>query len=114
MITLLTTKIDERTTPAELESIRRNLADALRELQGSTFARVTTVKDVALADGVSTPIPHRLGVAAFAIPSPVRGASTSGRIEEVRDTQYDRSLFIVLRATGYGATVTVDVKAVPL
>lgn len=114
MIALLNTRIDERTTPADLERIRRNLFDALNELQQSAFARATTAKDIALIDGVATPIPHKLGVPGFAIISPLRNAIGSGRIDEIRDTQYDRSLFVVLRAVGFLSTITVDVKVVPL
>lgn len=114
MKTIANLPFDERSTWQDFERSRRNLADAIRELQLSSFAQPTTVKDVTLADGVATPVPHKLGVPAFAMLSPVRGAVTVGMIEEVRETQYDRTLFVVLRATGYGATVTVDVKAVPL
>lgn len=108
MIALLTTVIDDRTKPADLERIRRNLVDVARELQGMRVLR-TIREGVQLADGVATPIAHNLGRRAFVLPSPVRGAVTSGRIEEVRDGTHDPDQFVVLMATGYGATVTVDV-----
>lgn len=114
MKTIPNTPITAATTHDEMERIRRDLAEAARELQVSPLAGATTIKDVALVDTVATPIPHRLGVAAFAIWSAPRGPATVGMIEEVRESQYDRALFVVLKATGYGATITVDVKAVPL
>ena len=113
MITLLTTPIDERTTPAELERVRRNLVDAIRELQIGAFAQATTIKNVELADGVPTPVAHKLGLPAFVVLSPPRGASTSGRITEVRGT-HNPAHYVVLQADGWGATITVDLKAVPL
>lgn len=114
MISLLDTRIDDRTTPQDHERIRRNTTDAVKELQASPFVRAVTIRDQALEDGVTTPIPHRLGVRAFVVWSPVRGPSTVGMIEEVRDEQYDPSLYVVLKASGYGATVTIDLKVVPL
>lgn len=108
MIALLTTVIDDRTKPADLERIRRNLAEAIRELQGLRVLRVIR-EGVELADGVATPIAHNLGRRAFVWVSPARGASTSGRIEEVRDGSYDMTKYVVLKATGFGATVLVDV-----
>lgn len=112
MTQLLTATIDERTSAKDLERIRRNLVDVIREEQAR---RPKFIYDVELADGVNTPIAHKLGRPAFVTPAPVRGASSSGRIEEVRDTDvtriYPRSQFVVLKATGWGATITVDVKA---
>lgn len=42
--------------------------------------------------------------------SPIQGSSTPGVIEEVLSTSVDRTKFIQLRASGYGATITVDVE----
>jgi hypothetical protein len=114
MIQLLATVIDERTKPADLERIRRNLVEAIRELQLMPGATARHIKDVELASGVNTPIAHKLGRPVFVTVSPVRGPSSTGRIEEVRDTDvtriYPRSEFVVLVATGWGATITVDLK----
>ncbi len=110
MIHLLTTVIDEKTKPQDLERIRRNLVDVARELQGQRTVRI--IADVELADGVPTPVAHRLGRRAFVFPSPVRGASTSGRIEEIRDGSHDPNQYVVLEANGFGATVTIDLEVV--
>ena len=69
---------------------------------------------VELADGVETPVPHKLGKAPGAVwHSAVRGSVTAGCIEDVRTGGYDRAKFVTLKASGYGATVTVDVIVVP-
>lgn len=110
MIPLLSIVIDERTKPADLEHIVRNLREVVRELQLLPFASAKVAKvAVVLADGVPTPIPHGLGRRAFVWHSPPRGASTTGRIEEVRDSSHDSNKFVVLKATGWGASITVDV-----
>ncbi len=108
MIQLLTTVIDERTKPQDLERIRRNQADAIRELQGVRVARF--IYDVVLEDGVPTPVAHGLGRRVFVTPSPVRGAVTSGHISEIRDGSHSPSQYVVLEANGYGADVTVDLR----
>jgi len=86
----------------------RNVRQMIRELQGVAEAR--TIRDVELADATETPVNHGLGVVGFVQVSPPRGASSSGRIEEVRSSGFDRKKTVVLEATGYGATVTVDVR----
>lgn len=114
MITLLDTVIDERTTPAGLDRIRRNHADAIREMQQTSGISARKIKDVVLVDGVPTPIPHGLGRPAFVTHTPPRGAAAAGRIDEIRDGSHDRNQYVVLRAIGYGGPITVDVKVEPL
>lgn len=110
MIPPLNITIDENTKPQDLERIRRNLAEQIRELQQqpTTFERV--LADKTLADGVATQIAHGLGRPAYVFVSPPRGGVTAGRIEEIRDTGVDRKRYIVLKATGWNATITVDVR----
>jgi hypothetical protein len=110
MIQLLPIKLDDEKS----ERLRRNTQEALAELQRTRAARAAIVRDVSLADGVATLVAHGLGVAAFATHSPPRGAASSGRIEEVRDGTQDRTKYVVLKATGWGATITVDVEVKPL
>lgn len=88
---------------------------ALRALHEALSAVVDAVRrevlvtDVELESGVATQIPHGLGYGySHVAVSPVRGAVTSGRIEE--GTSPDRGKFVVLTATGFGATVTVDLR----
>jgi hypothetical protein len=40
----------------------------------------------------------------------VRDATATGRIVEVRSADYDRAQYVVLKATGHGATITVDIE----
>jgi hypothetical protein len=111
MISLPTIKIDERTTPLELEQIRRGIVDAVRELQSLPFASEKVIEDITLQDGVSTAIPHGLGrPARWVRESCIRGATSNGRIEEVRDGSVDRTKYVNLRATGFGGPVVVSLR----
>jgi hypothetical protein len=99
---------------AAAERVRQDHAAAIHELQGLPLAGALVVTDVSLADGVPTPVGHGLrrpprwvGVSA------IRGASTSGRVDENRDGTGDRGRVVVLEANGYGATIVVDVLVVP-
>lgn len=110
MTPLLEITIDERTRPGVLERIRRNVLEAIRELQRLPFAAAKVARtNIELADGVATPVPHGLGRRAYVWTSPPRGASSSGRIEEVRDGSHDPTKYVVLKATGWGASIVVDV-----
>lgn len=92
-----------------LERVRASHHEAIRELQSAPLAGGLVISGVELADGVPTPIPHRLGRAArWVSTSCVRGAATSGHIEEVR-TGADRDRYVTLKAVGWGATINVDV-----
>lgn len=92
-----------------IEEARRTLDRAVRELQGLPASSLTVLGDVVLADGVRTTLTHRLGRAPRWVGvSVVRGAVSTGRVEEIREGG-DRSRGVVLLATGYGGPVTVDV-----
>lgn len=93
------------------DRVLRNHEQAIRELQLDSRPRV--IADVSLPSGVTVPVPHGLGrPASFVQVSCVRGASATGRVDEVRDGSHDRSKYVALKASGYGATVTVDVLVV--
>ena len=100
-------------TPAledeDLERMRLEHEDKIVELQKLPASSLRVIANVTLADGILTPIPHGLGRAVYVLVSPPRGATSSGRIEEVRDGTYDRTKYVALKATGWGATITVDV-----
>ena len=92
-----------------LERVRQEHAAAIRELQLAPAAEMRVLLSVALADGVDTPVPHGLGRAPLWVrESTVRGGVTAGFVEEIRTGSADRAKYVVLRATGYGATITVD------
>jgi len=100
-----------RLSDAKTDRAIRGHERALDEIAKSVGVGMKALPNIELADGVETPIAHGLGRAPlFVRESCVRGAMTTGHIEDVRDgTQFSRTTHIVLKATGYGATVTVDV-----
>lgn len=96
--------------PGDYELVRREHARKIIELQQLPSTATRILNDRELASGVTTLIPHGLGRAPkIVLVSPPRGASSTGRIEEVR-TAVDRTKYIALVATGWGATITVDVE----
>ena len=109
MIQLLDIPINEDTEPEDLERFRRNLVDVIRELQRLPLAGAKVIKDVTLYDGVAVPVAHRCGRPVVVLTSPPRGAVTTGRIEEVRSGSHDRAQYAVLKASDWGASITVDV-----
>lgn len=92
----------------DVERAIRNLRDAVREQQRSVFSAAIVIPDVVLEDGVATLVSHGLLRRPRAvIPSIVRGATSAGYIVESRDG-VNRTQQIKLIASGYGATITVD------
>lgn len=103
--------ISPRLPDAKTDRAVRDHARVIGELAGKPAATMQVIADVALEDGVETPIIHKLGRApTWVRESCVRGAAATGRVEEIRtSTTYSRSEYVILKATGFGATVTVDV-----
>lgn len=95
----------------EAERVRRNHHEVSAELQKRP--EITVIKDVTLADATLKQIAHGLGRPVTFMVSPPRGAASTGRIVETRSTSYDRSKYVALTATGWGATITVDLWLVP-
>lgn len=93
----------------DAEICRREFERKIVELQQARMLSAVIVENVKLADGVPTPIAHGLGRPAIAFLSPVRGAVSNGRIDDVRNGTVDRRKYVNLTASGYGATVYVDV-----
>lgn len=101
--------ITPRLDDPKLEEARRVLAAKIVELQGLPFSGAQVITGVQLSDGIDTPVAHKLGRApVWAGVSCVRNASTVGMVQEVRSTSHDPKQYVVLRADGYGATVTVS------
>ena len=91
------------------EQIRREHHDKIVELQQQPAAGIGIVAGVTLVDTVTTAVPHKLGrVPIFVVPSIVRGATATGRIVESRSAATDRTKYVLLTATGHGATITLD------
>lgn len=100
-----------RLADPDAERVRRAHEERIIELQGVPAMDLRVMSDIELADGVVTAIPHSLGrVPTWVSASCPRGApTTNGRIEEVRSSTHKRNQFVVLKATGWGVTITVDV-----
>lgn len=108
--------VKSATTPqissfAAAETARRTHEGCIRELQDLPASSLRVIAGIELAAGVETPVAHRLGrVPLWVGVSAVRNASTSGHVEEVRSGG-NRSQTVILKASGWGATITVDVVA---
>lgn len=78
------------------------------------YEEAVIVQNVELVDGLATVVAHGLGqVPRFVGPSATRGPVSSGHIEEVRPARLDRSNHVVLKASGYGVTIEIDLLVVP-
>lgn len=115
MITLLPIKLEDR----QIEEVRRSHHDAIVELQKLPFAGAVVITGIKLLDGVLVPVAHGLGRRPIfvreSIVRPLDSASpilASGRIVEDRTTGGDLKNVIVLKATGFGANVLVDLVVV--
>ena len=99
---------------ADAERVRRNHHEAIAEIQQAPLVGAVVLPGIELEDGVETPVAHRLGRAPrFVSPSIVRGASSAGFIAEIRAGGYNRAQHLVLKASGWGATITLDLLVVP-
>lgn len=101
---------NEQLADQAVERVRRNHAECILELQGVPMARARVILGVQLEDGVAKSISHRLGRAPLYVrESCPRGATTAGVVIEVLDSTVDRAKQVTLKASGFGATITVDV-----
>ena len=91
------------------DRVIRDLQQKIRELQALPLTSARVIQVVTLADSALTPVRHGLGrIPIWVRESTVRGATSSGRIVETRDGTLDRTQFVALTATGWGATITID------
>jgi hypothetical protein len=92
------------------ERVRQSHARAITDLQRRLEAKV--VRAVVLPDGVRTSVSHDLGREPLWIgPSAIRGSVTVGCVVEFRDG-VDRVQRVDIAASGYGATVTIDLLVI--
>lgn len=101
----------------DAERSRQSHAQAITELQRAPCAATELLEDVVLPDNAESVVSHHLGrTPRMIIISPPRGASTAGVIRDfaaksvATGVSYDPSRFIVLRADGWGSTITVDIE----
>jgi hypothetical protein len=93
----------------DAESVRLEHERKIVELQEQPGVAIAVIKDVELPDGTPLSIPHKQGRLVTHMVSSVRGATSTGRIVESRDASApDRTKYITLTATGWGAAITVD------
>jgi hypothetical protein len=87
------------------ERANRNHRERIDEIQKQPAVAARVVRNVALPNATQVSVPHGLGrVPMFVAPSPARGGSSNGAIAEV----LRNATVVVLEASGWGATVTVD------
>jgi hypothetical protein len=102
----LDVRLPDPATDRAMRDHRRAWTDLLALV--AIGARV--IHGIELADGVDTPVAHELGRAPLYVrESCPRGATSTGRVVEVSSADFNRAEHVVLRATGWGATITVDV-----
>lgn len=102
-------RLDDR----KVDDVTRDHAAKINELAKQPFVMAKVIADVDLADGIETVVAHGLGrVPTYVRPSCPRDALAAGWINEVRNpsSPVDRSKYVVLKASGYAATITVDVQ----
>ena len=101
----------------DAERVRQSHAQGITELQELQIAKAVVIRNVTLPDATDTPISHGLGrPPVFVKESAVREGTpiaAAGIIVDLgtRNTAgqpIDRSRTVVLRATGYGATLVID------
>lgn len=89
----------------------RTLRAEVERLAALPSAAGRVITGVELADGVATPIAHGQGrPLVWVRESCPRGAITTGRVVEVTDSGYDPARYVILKASGFGATITVSVE----
>ena len=106
----LTPALDIRLDDHDIERVRRNHSARISELAALPMAGFVPIQNVTLVVGVATRIAHNLGRRPVMVwVSPPRGPTATGRIEEIRDGSVDLTKYVVLKATDYGADITVDI-----
>lgn len=106
-----------RQTERIAERVRRNQNERIAEIQKSVGFGLRVIRDVTLADDVPTPVPHGMGRAVSVIVSPPRRTglgATAPLVRRVDGTfedliKADPSKFVTLLASGWGASIVVDV-----
>lgn len=89
------------------ERARRRLTECVLELQAAAASAAVVINDVTLPDGIVVTVSHGLRrEPRMSWLSAPRGPVTTGRIEEIRTGS--RAKHLLFKATGFGATVTVD------
>ncbi len=114
LVKRLTPPVARRLSDVDAEAVRRNHEQRIAELQAAPAASLAVVQNVVLPNGVGVSVSHGLGrIPNFVGPSAIRGASTSGLIQDFGATDLagnpvDRTRVVWLRAINFGGDITVD------
>jgi hypothetical protein len=102
--------LNTNTGDKNLDGNTRELLNMIRGLQAIDVLKGRLVEGVDLANATDVDVAHLLGRAWKGwIVVDTYGASSAGRIDGTAPTvDYDRAQYLRLRATGYGATITVS------
>jgi len=101
--------LNRNTGNKDLDGNTVNLDDRLKQLEASPLLRGRQIDDIALANATDVDVRHLLGrewTGWFVVDT--TGAAAAGRIDG-STAAYDKASFLRLRATGYGATITVSI-----
>lgn len=99
--------VNTNTGDAALDANTRGLLDMIKQLQDVALLRGRLIAGVELANAADVDIQHLLGRSWQGwIVVDTTGAAAAGRIDGTT-AAYDASTLLRLRATGYGATITV-------
>lgn len=107
---------------AKTDEVARDHAQQIDALRNAPAGQMRVIAGIVLADGIEQPVAHGLGRPAqwvcASCPRPVSLAAADtitgdGRIEESRGSgALDRARYVVLKATGWGVDIVVDVVVV--
>lgn len=110
--------IAARLADATADRVARNHDQRITELQGIPILQGRLIRGIVLPDGDEVVVSHGLGHRAalfMAIPFQGDFSATSGRLLDItliRSDKVDVRVSSVLKATGFGGTLTLDVWAV--
>lgn len=100
--------INTNTGEPNLDANTRGLLDLIGQLQKVDILRGRQLTGIDLAAATDVDVPHLLGRAWRGwIVVDTTGATSAGRIDGSL-AEYDHAKFLRLKATGYGATITVS------
>jgi hypothetical protein len=95
----------EESLVPSLDRMLENLDERIRQLTTKPALEAQAIFGIELEDGIVMDVAHGVGRTPVVLLSPPTNAVTTGRIEELTGSRG----VVKLRATGYGATITVNV-----
>jgi len=111
----LTRLLESRINDATTQSVVASHAVTIKEIMALPASEIRVIGPVQLPDNVGVQVPHGLGRKPLAFfLSPPQGAAAAGVVRDFGSVTpagapNSQTEFLSLRATGYGATITVMV-----